>query len=141
MAVLRESRPGSLTARQGVRFVSAPTTGRSIAWDLLDADVCPRHVRLEGNSGPQCSRDTDDGGLRSALQHRERARDHRRRLVVGGGKKRDAAEAHGAPEADQARIGHHARALPTAASKLEGPLKGLDFINTMQLIRGAGARL
>ena len=41
------------------------------------------------------------------LQHRERARDHRHRLAVGGGKQRDAAEAHGAPEADHAGIGQY----------------------------------
>src|ERR1043165_9155486 len=38
-------------------------------------------------------------------QHRERARDHRHRLVVGGGGERDAAKAHGTAEPHHARVG------------------------------------
>ena len=75
-----------------------------------------------------CGRGADDGGAGLALaaelkttkttpctvaealqplQHCECARNHRHRLVVGGGRKRDAAEAHGAAETDHAGIGQH----------------------------------
>src|SRR6478609_5664156 len=45
--------------------------------------------------------------MNSRRQHCERARDHRHRLVVGCAKERDAAETHGAPHANHARVGEY----------------------------------